>query len=299
MPAPLSPEEIKRRIEESQARAAEAQAKAFAAFPFERVEVPGDMALAKWEELRKAGRGVPVIIGNEESVAAVSEPLGEHWPYKRTVSDIVAAADRLHHPADLFAHRARESAEAAERLKQQFEKEPNAPLPKMSVTDAQGRVRELTPEEVREAFLRELDHKPPTGDWPSDLGPPGPEPSVAFDILTMQPLQKAHIALVPTDDWTTVPAHLNWGAWNACPAPEYHVTALRSWRDRYGAELVGLNRDTMNLRVARAPKTRAEALDLAQEQYAYCNDIVDQGAGTMSMLAAALMASPWWFFWWD
>lgn len=301
MPAPLSPEEIKRRIAESQARAAEARAKALASFPFERVDVPGDMALAKWEELRKSGRGVPFVIGNEESVAAVGEPLGEHWPYKRSLADILAAADRLHHPADLFALRTRESAEAAVHLKQMLEKDPNAPLPHMSVVDAEGRHRDLTPEEARAAFLQSLDHKPPTGDWPSEsqLGPPGPEPSVAFDIITMQPLQKAHIALVPTDDWTTIPAHLNWGGWNACPAPEYHVAALRSWRDRYGAELVGLSRDTMNLRVARSPATRAEAMDLAHEQYAYCNDIVDQGVGTMSMLAAALMASPWWYFWWD
>jgi hypothetical protein len=105
--------------------------------------------------------------------------------------------------------------------------------------------------------------------------------------------------LVPTDDWTTVPAHLRWGGWNACPAPEYHIAALRAWRDRFGAELVGLAFDTMNLRVARRPQTRPEALDIAREQYLYCSDIVDQGVGTLSALAATLMASDWWFFWWD
>jgi len=29
-----------------------------------------------------------------------------------------------------------------------------------------------------------------------------------------------------------------------------------SWRDRYGAELVGMNADTIDLRVATRPKTR-------------------------------------------
>ena len=55
----------------------------------------------------------------------------------------------------------------------------------------------------------------------------------------------------------------------------------------------------MNLRVAERPGTRAEALALAQEHYDYCYDIVDQGVGTLSQLAAALMNDDWWYFWWD
>jgi hypothetical protein len=38
---------------------------------------------------------------------------------------------------------------------------------------------------------------------------------------------------------------------------------------------------------------------LAREQYLYCGDIVDQGTGTLSRLATALMADDWWYFWWD
>ena len=30
-----------------------------------------------------------------------------------------------------------------------------------------------------------------------------------------------------------------------------------------------------------------------------CNDIIDQGMGSYRALAAGLMASDWWFFWWD
>ena len=57
--------------------------------------------------------------------------------------------------------------------------------------------------------------------------------------------------------------------------------------------------DVMNIRVQRKPDTRAAALDLAREHYVYCSDIVDQGAGTLSALAAALMENDWWYFWWD
>ncbi|MEW6451105.1 MAG: DUF4253 domain-containing protein [Pseudomonadota bacterium] len=298
MPAPLTPEETKRKLEEYQAKAAEARAKALAAFPFERIEVPGEIALTKWEELKAAGRGFPVIVGSDDALATLADPFSDHWPNKRSVVDILRDAERLQHPADLFALRVQERAKAAEFLKQHLEKQPNAPLPKMSEIDAQGRRRELTPEEARAAILQDLDRMPPTGDWPTEVAP-APGLSVVFDFKTRGPLQKAYIVLIPTDDWTTVPAHLHWGGWNACPSPEYHVAALRSWRDRYGVELVGLNNDTVNLTAARAPQARTEAMELAREQYAYCNDIVDQGVQTMSALAATLTISPWWYFWWD
>jgi hypothetical protein len=84
----------------------------------------------------------------------------------------------------------------------------------------------------------------------------------------------------------------------ACVA-RAQVAAMRTWRDRYGAELIGMSSDTLNLRVATRPKTRQEALALARDHYVYCTDIVDQGLQTYSALAASLMANEWWFFWWD
>ena len=120
--------------------------------------------------------------------------------------------------------------------------------------------------------------------------------SIAHDLMTGKPFPNVYIVLVPTDNSTTISAHLHWGSWNECPAPEYHVAALRHWRDAYGAELVGLGRDTIDLKVARKPATRDEALELARVQYAYCNDIIDQGTRSYSVLAAGLMADDWWFF---
>lgn len=55
----------------------------------------------------------------------------------------------------------------------------------------------------------------------------------------------------------------------------------------------------LSIRVARKPVARSEAIELARVQYAYCNDIVDQGTESLSSLAAELMAHDWWFFWWD
>ena len=122
---------------------------------------------------------------------------------------------------------------------------------------------------------------------------------MTYDTLTGQPHRRVHIVVIPTDDPTTIPAYLRWGGFNDCPSPEYHVAALRHWRDRYGAELVGLDMAPLNIRVARKPATRAEALALARVQFDYCSDIVEQGVETISALGSTLMAHDWWYFWWD
>ena len=96
-----------------------------------------------------------------------------------------------------------------------------------------------------------------------------------------------------------MPAYLRWGGWNDCPPPAQHVAALKCWRERFGVELVGVNGDTQNLRATRRPADRETAMTLAHEQYAYCPDIVEQGVGGLSALAARLMADDWWYFWWD
>ncbi|MEL7447284.1 MAG: DUF4253 domain-containing protein, partial [Pseudomonadota bacterium] len=81
--------------------------------------------------------------------------------------------------------------------------------------------------------------------------------------------------------------------------PKYHVAAMRSWQERFGARLVGMSNDVLNIRVQRRPETKAEALELAIEHYAYCSDIVDQGVGQVEVLAASYLESDWWYFWWD
>lgn len=135
------------------------------------------------------------------------------------------------------------------------------------------------------------------GPWPGTR----PQPTgltVAVDYKG-KPLDRVHILLIPTQDWTEVPAYLRWGNWNACPGPEEHVAAWRYWQGRYGLELVGMGFNVLNLRVARPPTTREAALALAREQFLYCDDIVFQGTETLSALAASLLDGEWWYFWWD
>ncbi|MFZ5783715.1 MAG: DUF4253 domain-containing protein [Pseudomonadota bacterium] len=246
------------------------QARALAAFPCEIVETTGEEALTRWEQLKSAGRGVPVVVGDLSGILrAFSE---DEEDARRPVEEILAAADAIRFPEGLF------------RMRQD------------QVRAALGLLRELDPSGADE--IGEEEEEPPLGEWPGEIAP-SIGLSVARDVATDEPLSKVHILLVPTSDPTTVPAYLQWGGWNACPAAEYHVAALRHWRDRYGAELVGMDADTLNIRVARKPATCEEAIALARLQHVYCSDIVEQGTETISVLAAGLMAHDWWFFWWD
>lgn len=136
------------------------------------------------------------------------------------------------------------------------------------------------------------------GEWPKSP-PPNKEFSVALDIGSGRALDHVWIVLVPTTDGAEVPAYLPFGGWNECPPDEVHVAALRKWQAEWGAELVCLSHDTMELRVAKRPETRDAAAKLAREQFVYCTDTVNQGLDTLRALAADRMASPVWYFWWD
>lgn len=276
------------------------RAKALENFGFELVETTGDAALAKWEALKSAGRGVPVVLGGAESLDHILTPFGPNGPLvppPPAVDSILAAAARITWPGDLAKQRGTDDADGLAVLKNGLAKNPNEMLPTIIETDGKGHDRTLSRDETV-AQLEAPQREPPIGDWPRTADA-DPGLSVAYDLLKSTPLPKVYIALIPTDDWTTIPAYLRYGGWDDCPPPEYHVAALRAWRARYGAELIGLGFNTMNLRVARSPSTRDAAIALAKEQYIYCRDIIDQGVESYSALAAALMANTWWFFWWD
>jgi hypothetical protein len=289
--------------EELKVRYEEAVKKAIAEFPYERMEVPGEQALAAWESVQARHGSSAVVVGDEDQFTRIVQGSAQ-WPggpTRRTTEQILEAADRLRHPVDLMTKHSSDMARAHERAVQLMRERPDLrPPPEIRLPPdleaVLGNPRAMSLEEVLAATVQE--RGPELGEWPTE--PMGaPELTVATETLTGSQLSKVQLVILPTDDWTTIPAYLNWGNWNACPAPEYHVAALRSWRDRFGAELIGLSHDVMNIRVKRRPETREGALDLAREHYAYCSDIVDQGVETLSALAAVLMQSDWWYFWWD
>lgn len=276
----------------------QAYTRMIAKLPGRRVATTGQQALGDWDRLRAAGDGWPVVVGHDTDLNRIAEQaLGYEGDIpRRSISDILAAAEPIRHPDDYIAFgKAQDALARAELAKMPREKRRYTEI--IISHDGKRIEREIDP-------LNEPDREPEVGEWPSE--PVASEGlSVAWELVEVdgdfvsRPLKHATILVLPTNDPTEIPAVLNWGGWNACPAPEYHVAALRSWRVRWGAELVGLSADRLCIRVKQRPGDRDSAIRLAREFYAYCPDIVDQGTGTLSVLAASLMSNDWWTFWWD
>jgi hypothetical protein len=136
------------------------------------------------------------------------------------------------------------------------------------------------------------------GDWPAVLNEPIGM-MTHLDIVTGKPKQDVVIGLLRLASPWEAFAFLNWGGWNECPFPTEHCAMHRYWESKYGAKVVSVTADIVQCAVARPPLDRAAALHLAREQYIYCCDIVDQGTITISALAASLLNSQHWYFWWD
>lgn len=267
-------------------QAAERTEKARAAFPYRIIEVPGGDALAAFEALTEPGRIHPVILGAPEAAAAALIPFepGSEELFKTDWNSEAARAeaDRLTHPDDIRALRIDE-------YRYSFDTLLKSDSPPLRAQAAEA-LRLLEQEGEAAVFAA------PDGDWPSEprtwsWRPPYDDDADAPDMVA--------IALVETDDPTTVPIHMRYGAWNACPPAPYHTAALRAWRDQFGAELVAMSHSTLELRVARRPADRAEATALAWSQQVYCADLAFQSYGSIADLAASLLESDWWLFWWD
>lgn len=238
----------------------DARAKLRAAFPYPVTTVPGGDAMAAWERIHAEGKGWPVIVGGDEGLDAICDQFSLDTP---SILSPGAADHSLQPVAQVIAAS-----------------------------------RTITmPGDLAKWGGADSNLEPAHGPWPERAGQVAM--TVATDLMAGKPFARVHIVTLPTRSSWEAPAYLRWGGWNACPPPEYQCAALRGWQERYGAELIGIDRDTINLRVKRRPKDRAEALALAKECYAYCPDNVDQGVGTIEALAATLMANDWWFFWWD
>ena len=234
------------------------------AMPGYRIEaVPGARAVARWEELRAAGEGYPVIVGDAEVLNDLLELVPDHD--SPDIAATLARAEGLAWP------------QAIEDLKQRTR---------------EALIKEYGADEI------ENDPGPELGRWPAK-----PQvatgPSAPYNILTGAPFDPCYILVVPARHGWEVPAYTSWGAWNENPPPELHIAALRSWHERYGAELVGMGTDVLDLRVTQRPATREDALAIAREHFEYCPDIVWQGTDTLAPLAASYTVSDWWYFWWD
>lgn len=246
-----------------------------------RLTVPGTEAIPTWKRLRKLVESAghwPVLLGTDEDLELLEENFEDMEG--KTPAKIVQQAEKVD-PAALFDDWQETAVENCHAAAKDFEDD--------------DKVREKYERmAVQEAPFQGL----PRGDWPDDAEP-SDDFLIPYDVLTKKPLESVYVGLVPTVTCWEVPAFLKFGSWNACPHPEHHVAIMRYWHGQYGAEVVGITHDIVEMLVARPPRSRKRALELAREQYLYCEDIVDQGTRTLDNLAATLLYGESWYFWWD
>lgn len=112
--------------------------------------------------------------------------------------------------------------------------------------------------------------------------------------------------LVRVDAGYEVPALISAPSWSGWPGADdesphvalHDVAFLRSWQDRFGAELQSLSWNRLELVVDRPPREMADIARVAIEQYAYCYDLV-QIVGEPAQLARKQVPGQRWYFWWD
>jgi hypothetical protein len=232
------------------------------------ITVPGDEAVAMWERLRELVSDTgyyPVIVGDRWEVMTRHLDEIDQRSSRIIVEKILAEAEDIN-ASQWFIDEDREMRE----------------------DDENDWVGEDFPDdrtEIDREVLAEIDY------W-HETFEEDPE-------YTIPSLDETLMLLIPTVNSWEIFAFLQFGGWNSCPADEEHVAIAKRWNNLYGAEVVGMSNDVVEMRVIQPPLTADSAFRLAQEQYIYCQDNVDQGAGSLTKLAVNLYANKIWYFWWD
>lgn len=176
---------------------------------------------------------------------------------------------------------------------------------------------QIAPEPVEEidvydpaAFMAEV-----WAEWAdpvADLSPfgrysPGPAPpgdragdpdAVAeryVELLAGRPL-----GLVPVERGADALTAMGWqGARHHNPWTAPLSAVLRSWEERFGARLVGIGFNTLDLTVAAPPVTMRHALHVAAEHWTFCPEAIVQGPGGLEGHAEQIQGASMWSFFWE
>jgi len=106
------------------------------------------------------------------------------------------------------------------------------------------------------------------------------------------------IALVPAAGGWEVPALLAWsGAERDNISGPEHLAVLHYWHEVYGAELVSMGLERLEMLVQQPPEDARGVFELAVQHYAYCPALMDNLAPAMGALAATLYGRHWLFDW--
>lgn len=125
------------------------------------------------------------------------------------------------------------------------------------------------------------------------------------DILANQLVRRfvdtdTRLALVPVRRGADVLSALGWsGAANHVSRTAGLSSILRSWEERFGARVLRLGPDHLDVSVAAPPQEPMHAAAVAAEHWTFCPDRVLQESGSISAHADEIRGRRTWSFWWD
>jgi hypothetical protein len=168
-------------------------------------------------------------------------------------------------------------------------------------------IDDLSASEVLAGELWEDGEDEPAGKPPKKEFDLAPAEDVALPAATLAAaldwFQAAHIGLVPAARAADVLAAVGWVAFSDLadrPNGLWIGAVLRSFEARFGARLVKIGPGAaIRLLVERPPHSLRAACRIAEEHEAFADEYQGMGPMDAERLAAALVDTPGWTFWWD
>lgn len=144
----------------------------------------------------------------------------------------------------------------------------------------------------------------PAGDSFPDLSV-SPATIAAATALLGGPGPRTPITMVDAARPADTIAALGWAGFCNYQPNQDHVSicaVLRRWEERWGAVVVRVDRDRLQLSVGHPPVTDDECRRAAAEHFAFCPDQQDPQNGdfyTLTRYAGMIRGARSWGFWWD
>ena len=102
---------------------------------------------------------------------------------------------------------------------------------------------------------------------------------------------------VPVEHPWQVFAYIPMGGWDDCPKPEEQMAIAKYWQEQYDAKVIHISGNLVEYILPHPVKS--DNLQLAEEQYSYCPDFIEENYETLKTLENILSKASLWYFWWD
>lgn len=120
-----------------------------------------------------------------------------------------------------------------------------------------------------------------------------------LDFNLSLPYDEILILKVPTRKPWEILGYIPMGGYNECPTPDSQIAVAEYWYKKYKAVPTVITANSIEFMIERPPQNFQDAEKLAYEHYLFCNEIINNGLGSIRKLASILKDSTVWSFWWE